>query len=301
MKYGDDMREFIFGTDWWTDCDDLAAMRILLRAHKRGDIRLLGVGINACMEYSVASVDGFINLEGVSDIPLGIDLKGTDFEGNHFKYQRTLSLSSCTYKKNEDAEDAVRLYRRLLNESDGNVEIIEVGFLQVFSSLLLSKGDDISPLDGQALVREKVKKVWVMAGKWDEEGGREHNFCNNRRSREAGKIFCELCPVPVTFLGFEAGVNIISGSTLKKDDFLYIAFCEHGSENGRSSWDPLTVYIALSGDEKKAGYTLIRGKAVLDSNEGRNYFTADENGLHGYVIPDFTEKYYEDRLNELLY
>ena len=223
------MREFIFGTDWWTDCDDLAAMRILLRAHKKGEIKLLGVGINACMEHSAPSVEGFMNLEGVNVIPLGIDLEGTDFEGTHLKYQKNLAPFAVNYKKNEDAEDAVRLYRRLLSESDGNVEIVEVGFLQVIANVLLSGGDDISPKSGLELMREKVKKIWVMAGKWDEEGGKEHNFCNNCRSREGAETFCRLCPVPVTFLGFEVGVNVISGNELSHDDFLYKGFSDHGS------------------------------------------------------------------------
>ena len=26
----------IFGTDWWSDCDDVAALAILLKAHKHG-------------------------------------------------------------------------------------------------------------------------------------------------------------------------------------------------------------------------------------------------------------------------
>ncbi len=150
------MREFIFGTDWWTDCDDLAAMRILLRAHKNNEIKLLGVGINACMDLSAAAVDGFINLEGVKDIPLGIDLKATDFEGTHLKYQKNLAPFAVKYKRNEDAEDAVRLYRRLLTESDGSIEIVEVGFLQIFADLLLSEGDDISPETGLSLVKNKV-------------------------------------------------------------------------------------------------------------------------------------------------
>ena len=150
------MREFIFGTDWWTDCDDLAAMRILLRAHKKGEIRLLGVGINAVMEYSAPSVDGFISLEGVKDIPLGIDLEATDFEGTHHKYQRTLSQYAVNYKKNEDCEDAVSLYRRLLAASPGNVEIVEVGFLQVMAGLLLSPPDSISDKSGLELVKEKA-------------------------------------------------------------------------------------------------------------------------------------------------
>lgn len=294
------MREFIFGTDWWTDCDDLAAMRILLRAHKKGEIRLLGVGINACMEYSAASVDGFMSLEGVNDIPLGIDIEATDFEGDHLRYQKTLSAYAKRYKCNEDAENAVRLYRRLLAESKGSVEIVEVGFLQVFSALLMSEPDEISDKSGIELVSEKVKKVYAMAGKWDEQGGKEHNFCNNLRSRNAGAYFCEMCPVPVTFLGFEAGIDVISGDKLSRDDFLYTSFCEHGSSDGRHSWDPLTALLALTGDEEKAGYSTVTGKAELCAVTGENYFRIIPDGIHKYVVPIHEKKWYADRVNALL-
>ena len=54
------MRTFILGTDWWTDCDDAVALRLLLRSVKAGKIRLAGIGINACMEHSVTSMDGFL-------------------------------------------------------------------------------------------------------------------------------------------------------------------------------------------------------------------------------------------------
>ncbi len=291
------MREFIFGTDWWTDCDDLAAMRILLRAHKEGKIKLLGVCINAAMEYSAASVDGFIKLEGVRDIPLGIDMKATDFEGTHLKYQKNLALFAVKYKKNEDAEDAVRLYRRLLSESEGKVNIVEVGFLQVFAELLQSAADEYSALSGVELVREKVEKVWVMAGKWDEDGGREHNFCNNHRSRTGGEAFCRLCPVPVTFLGYETGVNVISGNELSRDDFLYKSFSDHGSGSGRCSWDPMTALMAVIGDEERAGYSAVTGKARLDAESGRNYFTEDKNGLHKYVVMKYPCEYYQKMIN----
>ena len=57
------MRNFILGTDWCTDCDDAVAVRILARAHKSGKICIKGIGVNACMEYSAASLDGFLNTE----------------------------------------------------------------------------------------------------------------------------------------------------------------------------------------------------------------------------------------------
>ena len=34
------MRNFILGTDWWTDCDDVVAMRVITKAHKKGEINL---------------------------------------------------------------------------------------------------------------------------------------------------------------------------------------------------------------------------------------------------------------------
>ena len=50
------MRKFIVGTDWWTDCDDVIAMKLLARAVTEKKAELLGIGINACMQYSVASL-----------------------------------------------------------------------------------------------------------------------------------------------------------------------------------------------------------------------------------------------------
>ena len=293
------MRKFLLGTDWWTDCDDAVALRMLARAHKAEEIRLMGIGINACMEYSAASVDGFLCSEGVKDIPLGIDLAATDF-GRNPPYQRNLAPLCERYHKNEEAEDAVRLYRRVLSESDGNVEIIEIGFLNVISDVLMSQADDISDKTGLELVREKVSKVWVMAGKWDEENGKENNFCRNSRSRIAGEKFLRLCPVPVTLLGWEVGSTVLTAADLEKDDVLSKVISFYNSPNGRMSWDPRVVLMAFDGDEAKAGYNVKTGTASLNSETGENTFTEDPNGLHRYVIKARPDEYYRDRINELI-
>ena len=54
----------LVGTDWWTDCDDAVAVRILAKAELSETIQIFGIGINACMEHSVPSLDGFLTLEG---------------------------------------------------------------------------------------------------------------------------------------------------------------------------------------------------------------------------------------------
>lgn len=291
------MRNFILGTDWGSDCDDAVAIRVLLRAHKENKICLKGIGINACMEHSVGALDAFMENEGVS-VPIGIDLEATDF-GEKLTYQEF--LAGFSKKTNKDAIDAVRIYRKIMAEATTPLEIVEIGFLQVMANVLESSGDDISEKTGLELVKEKVSKIWVMAGRWDVEKGQEHNFDLNPRSRKGGSIFCEKCPVPVTFLGWEIGNQVITGQNLKKDDLLYKVLEVHGSANGRFSWDPMLVLMAVIGDEEEAGYSVVSGTASVDESTGTNYFVKSENGLHKYVIMNKDKKFYEDAINKIIF
>ena len=292
------MRNFILGTDWWTDCDDAVAIRILARAHKAGKICIKGIAINGCMEYSVKSLDGFLKTENVCNIPIGIDLEATDFGGNP-PYQKRLAQLPSSYNSNEDAENAVKLYRRILAESEEPMEIIEIGYLQVIAAVLESGADEISDKTGIELIKEKVSKFWVMAGKWDDDPGMENNFTRNDRSRVAGKVFCEKCPVPVTFLGWEIGHDVITGGELE-EDVLYSVLCDHGSQNGRMSWDPMLVQMAIIGDEAEAGYDFVQGTASVMSENGANTFRVSADGNHRYVIRKMPSEYYEKQINALI-
>lgn len=290
------MKQFIIGTDWWTDCDDAVAMRLAARAHKDGKINILGIGLNACMKYSVASIKNFFESEGVFGLNFGIDHAAADFGGNP-PYQKNLALLSEIPVSNFDYISAVGLYRKLLSQAKGKVEIVEIGFPQILSGLLESHPDGFSPLCGEELVKEKVEKVWMMAGKWDVQGGLEHNFALSERSRKAAEIFCEKCPVPVTFLGFEIGVSVITGGFLDENDVLHKVLCDHGSKNGRSSWDPMLMDMAIEGDEEKSGYAVVRGRARVDGKSGANFFEAG-NGIHAYVTKMHGDEYYKNAINE---
>ena len=290
------MRQFILGTDWWSDCDDAVALRLLARAAKQGEIRLLGIGINACMQHSVASLRGFLRTEGLDDIPLGLDAAATDFSGIP-SFQARLAAEYGKGITNADAMDAVRLYRKLLSSVEDQVEILEIGFMQVITAVLESPADDLSPLTGMELVRQKVKKMWVMAGKWDADGEKEHNFCLNARARTAAEAFCRLCPVPVTFLGWEVGFDVITGGALPDNDPLHMVLADHGSANGRSSWDPMLALLAVTGNEAEAGYDTVTGFARVDPADGANYFRPDPNGPHRYVIKNSDNAFYENAIN----
>jgi hypothetical protein len=292
-------RKFILGTDWWTDCDDAVALRLLVGAHLQKKIEILGIVINAAMEYSVASLDGFLRLEGCDDIDIAIDRAATDFGGRP-PYQERLVPSAKRYFRNDDAEDAVRAYRRILANADGPVEIIEIGFPSAIADALASGGDDLSEKVGVELFCEKVSHVWVMAGKWDKDGERENNFARNNRARVGASRFLELCPTEITFLGWEVGADVYTGGNLSHDDHLHLALKDHGSASGRSSWDPMLAEMALVGDIRAAGYEPVYGRASVDATDGRNHFEEFCGGPHAYVRRAFPKEYYEKKINALI-
>ncbi len=289
------MRSIIIGTDWWTDCDDVAALKLACRAHREGVWTVAGVALNACMEYSAPSLDGFIKSEGL-ELPIGLDSGATDFGGRP-PYQKYLADTTGSTLANSDCEDAVSLYRRILADSpDGSVELVEIGYPQVLAALLES--------DGRELVARKVKHLLMMAGNWSGEVGRENNFARNRRSREAASRLLERYPGEIIFLGFEVGERVM---TRPKSGLVADAFRLHGSAGGRSSWDPMLVELALlcpnstDAELESAGYEAVRGIATVDAETGENRFTRDDSGRHRYVKKLLADEVYEERLERLIH
>ncbi len=284
------MREFILGTDWWTDCDDAVALRLLCNAVKRGEICLKAIGINACMDVSVSSLVSFLHLDGVYGIPVGIDREATDF-GRNPPYQARLA-EKCDIKiRNDDVPDAVQLYTDVLKKVENKLEIIEIGYPQVIAKVIENDPE---------LFSEKVSRVWMMAGKWDENPGKENNFSRNKRASRGAYSFCRNCPVPVTFLGFEVGESVIAGGKLKDGDHLKAVLLDHGSPNGRSAWDPMLVLAALAGSSFEAGYNEVKGFASVDPETGENSFINDDFGLHSFLVKRFTDEKYRDEIDEKL-
>lgn len=291
------MTNILHGTDWWTDCDDIAALRILCRAHKAGEINLLGVGIDSVMEYSAPSVSAFMENEGVN-VPIGVD-KHAVREGKNCRYQKLLAGFPHRVKTNDACEDAWLLYRKTLAALPGKAQITEVGFPQIIMQLMQSGPDEYSPLTGLELVKEKVERIWLMAGRFDRSPGREYNLTAYPECCEAGHYICENSPVPLIFLGFEVGVDVITGGDLQEDDLLKQAFIAHGSGKGRASWDPMLAEAAVIQDFAAAGYTAVYGTVRVDRDTGENTFTEGE-GNHCYLVKTQPNAFYEDRINKKL-
>ena len=169
----------IFDTDMDTDCDDAGAMAMLLCAHLAGKIQLIGVIADAVSTYSARFCEVMLGAYG-ADIPIGAvysddyavcreDVLRFERYRAHCKrlidrgmvYNRI--ISGGLDKEDKDYPRAVRVYRELLSDAeDGSVTVLCVGLMTAIAELLLSEGDEISPLSGEELVRKKVKRVITM-------------------------------------------------------------------------------------------------------------------------------------------
>ena len=288
----------LFGTDWWTDCDDVAALEILLKAQRYGLIDLKAVGVSSVMRYSAPSVKAVCEEQGLGEIPIGLDTSA-ERKGVFCLYQKKLAAYRKTGFTNGDCPEAYRLYRRALASSRDKAVIVDVGFPTILMELLASGPDEYSRLNGIQLVENKVSEVVVMGGRWDKHSGREYNFCAYQRNREAAAYLCAHCPVPLTFLGYEVGKSVITGGR-DVPGLTGVAYASHLSPKGRPSWDPMTALFAVIGDAGKAGYRRVYGTASVDPKTGKNSFTACEGGKHSYLIKEKENRFYRKQIDEIL-
>ena len=286
------MRKFILESDWWSDCDDAVAVRLLCNAHRKKEVELLGINLNACMEFSIPSLDVFTRDCGVN-VPLGIAHDAVDFTEIP-SYQEHLARSGTVLRRNQDVLESIDFYRQILGQAeDLSIEILSIGFPQELARLLETR-------EMKTLVLNKVSHLWIMAGKWDEQGGREYNFCKNPMTCRSGAQLCRSWPTPVTFLGWEVGASVISADQLPDGDLLKQVMTDHGSVNGRSSWDPMLVLLAVIGEPERAGYRCVYGRAHVDEKDGRNFFTEEKNGPHRYTLKVKEDSFYADAVNQRL-
>lgn len=293
----------IFDSDIGPDYDDVGAITILHVLEKQGSAKILATVASNKYEGVAAVLDIFNTYFHEPGIPVGVP-KGDAVSLRDSQHWTDTLLARYPHavKRNADAEDAVRVYRKTLAaQPDHSVTIVTTGFLTNLARLLDSKGDDLSPLNGEALVRKKVKLLVSMAGKYP--SGKEFNIDMDVRS---SKRALENWPTPVIYSGFEIGVEIHTGLPLihdrqirnspVKDVFRICIPMSPEDARGRMSWDETAVWVAVKG--YRPYYDLHPGKIRI-SDDGTNHW--DEKGKgQFYLVKKAPAREMQDQINRLL-
>jgi inosine-uridine nucleoside N-ribohydrolase len=280
----------IFDTDMGNDVDDALALAMLHSLTDRGECRLIGVTLTNSNPFAVPYVRMFNRFYGRGDLPVGAAMKKLD-EGVEDKYlSATLRSAPAALKRESDSagEPAVRVLRRLLEQSTDKVAIVQVGFSSNLSALVGSGADDISPKSGMTLVREKVLLLSLMAGNFS--GGKpEYNIYVDAA---AARSLLERWPVPAVFSGFEIGLSLKYPSASIERDFRwapwhpvvasYRAFAKMPYD--RPTWDLTSVLYAA---RPQHGYfSLSDSGAVRVDDANVTPFVPRADGKHRYLKLD---------------
>jgi purine nucleosidase len=164
--------------------------------------------------------------------------------------------------------------------------IVQVGFSTNLARLLDSKPDDSSPLAGRDLVKNKVRQIVLMAGRFS-DSETEYNIINDIPA--AKKVYSEW-PTPIVTSGFEVGLTAQLPAARIESDFRHIQ--SHPIPDAYRAykkmpyneplWDPTAALYAVRPD---AGYFSLSppGKIVVD-DKGRTTFTEAAGGSQRYLI-----------------
>jgi inosine-uridine nucleoside N-ribohydrolase len=249
----------ILDTDIGPDYDDVGAMALLHAFADNGEATILATISCNTFHTTVPTLSLLNAYFNRPEIPIGVtkaekpnmDCKQKWAEAIVEKYPHTL-------KANNDAWEAVKLYRKILSsQKDKSVTIISIGFFTNLANLLQSRPDEYSKLSGKQLIETKVKQLVSMAagtGK-DGKGFREYNVLVDAAASQ--KVFADW-PTPILISGFEIGEKILTGARLIVEasiqnspvkDAYQIALTKDNNTAGRNSWDQTAVLVAVRGAE----------------------------------------------------
>lgn len=303
----------ILDVDMAEDVDDVGALALLHALADRGEAAILGTMVSSKNESVGPCIDAINTWCGRPNTPIGYQ------KGYQFGYLNTKDPGRETpskyvepvaqafphrLKRSSDAPAATSLYREILTaQPDHSVTIVSTGFLTNLADLLNTQPDNLSTLDGEALVKLKVKEWVCMGGIFPQgrfpDGQGEYNLMwDTAASVRAINDW----PTPIVFSGFEIGVRVKVGSRLREaPDTSPVRACyQHfnGLQN-REAWDQTAVLYAVRGARdywtlSEPGVCLMHARV----SHGYNEWIPAAGRQHRYLVekaaPEIVGKVIED-------
>jgi len=277
----------IFDTDVDHDCDDIGALFILHGAVERGEAKLLATIGCTSTDGIAPTLDAINTWFGRPEIPVGT-LKDSDFIDHRGFAAELLRRYPKTFASGKDYPDAVKVYRKVLAEQlDGSVVVLAVGPLRNLANLLKSLPDDLSPLDGQALIAKKVKRLDIMGGNYPPSNAKEAEW-NFKQDPVSAALVCSTWPTPILFNGEGGSTNSGRRVTYEMPEhnpltMAYRLYPGVGFAGDRLSWDSISALVTTRG--VGTWYEVVGGGTnVTDPATGINVWKEGGDGRHSYLV-----------------
>ncbi|MCY2963864.1 MAG: DUF1028 domain-containing protein [Planctomycetota bacterium] len=284
----------IFDTDMGNDIDDALALGVIHALQSRGECNLLAVTISKDNEFAAPYVELVNTFYGRAKTPIGVVRDGKTPEDS--PYIRVPAQATDDgrqrypheLRSGKDAPEAVAVLRQTLSRSaDASVVVVVVGFSTNLARLLDSPADNVSPLNGRDLVKQKCKQLVMMAGMFTAEGRhKEYNVFIDLPA--ARKVYADW-PTPIVTSGFEIGRAIKYPAVSILQDYSYVKHHPLSEAYGlyqkmpydRETWDLTAVLYAVRPERGYFGLSPA-GTITVDDAEVTQ-FAPGENAPHRFL------------------
>ena len=290
----------LLDVDLAEDVDDAGALAVLHALADRGETEILGILVSSKNEWVAPCVDAINTWYGRPDLPIGYQRghqygyrneRDSDRETPSRYAEKIARAFPHDVRRSSDAPEAATLCRKILAaQPDQGVTIVTVGFLTNLRSLLDSRPDEHSELDGEALVKRKVKE-WVCMGgifpsvKFPEARQAEYNLMWDT---VAAVRAVNDWPTPIVFSGFAIGAEIKVGARMKETpeaNPVRACYQHYNGLNNREAWDQTAVLYAVRGASNywtlsEPGFCLMHARV----SHGYNEWIPSSRKQHRYLI-----------------
>jgi len=277
----------------------VGAVALLHALADKGEGHILAMMVSSGDPWGASCLDALNTYFGRPDIPIG-NVSGKRVVHRSKYTQKISSEFQHDSETPRAGRDAVSLYRKILAaDEDRSVVIVSVGYLTNLSNLISSSSDRFSSLDGMTLVRKKVKATICMGGKYP--SGREWNFYQN--ASDARNVI-DRWPGPITFIGYETGVKILTGAGLKETPMnnpVRRSYELYNNLKDRPSWDQMAVLYAVkrAKDTYAQHWYGIPGRNCVLS-DGTNEWVDIAEGPHSYLRLNRSPETYAVMIEKLM-
>lgn len=282
--------QIILDTDLGDDVDDAGTFAVMHALADRGEITILAVGIVNGNVNAVPLADAINTFYGRPDLPLGTIKAGAPINHDTFK-MGTVAASYPHDLTQAAAPEVVGLYRSILaRQPDRSVTLVVVGQATNVANLLKSPPDAHSPLDGVALLRQKVK-LYAAGGNGRATLPSGPAGWNYQNDLVAAAYELEHLPVefPTVFAG-GSGLKIKVGNCYQQASARHIIrVCyEHyfkGVAKDRPTWDQIRLLYGARPAFRALFDTSPGGDITMDKANGHITWqpTPDRNRSYAYA------------------
>ena len=252
----------IIDTDAGFDVDDVGAVAVANALADNNECVIIAIGHTNGFTKGIGAVSTLMNYHSRNDVPLGA-YKGpwaknpTAGKGNADRYISDLVDNyPSPIKDSSHVPTAVEVYRKaLVNSPDNSVHIASIGITTNMRDLVLSPPDQYSPLNGTELISKKVNLIVWMDGMYNfgcAQAATDDWLGSDVGCHGSAQIAVMNWPSNVQQIFSSVGGDVLHGSWLdtcaENGNPIKQAFDDWGvGSTGRSSWDPITVMIAVRG------------------------------------------------------